>query len=217
MSAESFGWETIARLGGFPVVQFVASLAAKLGAKLQILATFAKRKFMRMRAINCCLLFLMFAVLTACQDQQPAGDSEKSLEEIKQEGPISNADMIRNPVSAEEIDTVNVAKINFEEVTYDFGTIPEGKVIEHTFKFTNTGKAPLIISNARSTCGCTIPKWPKKPIPPGEEGEIRVRFDSKGKKNAQNKPVTITANTYPNTTRVFLKGNVEPVVNEPSK
>ncbi|HKK78476.1 MAG TPA: DUF1573 domain-containing protein [Phaeodactylibacter sp.] len=172
---------------------------------------------MSMRVLNCCLLFLMILLAAACQDQQPEGNSEKSLEEIKQEGPISNADMIRNPVSAEEIDTVNMAKISFEEDTYDFGTIVEGKIIEHTFKFTNTGKAPLIISNARSTCGCTIPKWPKKPIPPGEMGEIRVRFDSKGKKNAQNKPVTITANTYPNTTRVFLKGNVTPVVSGPSK
>ena len=172
---------------------------------------------MRMRVINCCLLFSMFAILTACQDQQPAGNSEKSLEEIKQEGSISNADMIRNPVSAEGVDTVNVAKISFEEETYDFGTITEGKTIEHTFKFTNTGKAPLIISNARSTCGCTVPKWSKKPIPPGEEGEIRVRFDSKGKKNAQNKPVTITANTYPNTSRVFLKGVVNPVSSGPSK
>lgn len=155
---------------------------------------------------------IAFAALTACQNSQPEGNAEQSLEEIKQEGPISNADMIRNPVSAESIDTVNVAKITFEETLYDFGTIREGKIIEHTFKFTNTGKAPLIISNARSTCGCTIPKWPKDPIPPGEEGEIRVRFDSKNKKNAQNKPVTVTANTYPNTTKVFIKGFVEPVV-----
>lgn len=166
---------------------------------------------------NWCLIFLLIIASTACQEQQPSGNTEKSLEEIKQKGPISNADLIRNPVSADEIDTVNVAKISFEEKEYDFGTITEGKIIEHTFNFTNTGKAPLIISNARSTCGCTIPKWPKKPVAPGEQGEIRVRFDSKGKKSAQNKPVIITANTYPNTSKVFLKGVVTPVSDGSSK
>ena len=159
-------------------------------------------------------LWSLLAVLAfaACQNSQPQGNAEQSLEEIKQEGPISNADMIRNPVSAEAIDTVNVAKISLDETEYDFGRIREGKIVEHSFTFTNTGKAPLIISNARSTCGCTVPKWPKDPIAPGEQGEIRVRFDSKNKKNAQNKPVTITANTYPNTSKVFMKGFVEPVV-----
>ncbi len=86
----------------------------------------------------------------------------------------------------------------------------EGEVVEHTYTFTNTGKAPLIIRGARSTCGCTVPEWPEEPIPPGQSGKIEVKFNTAGKKNQQTKPVTITANTYPTTTKVLLKGFVKP-------
>ncbi len=152
---------------------------------------------------------LLTALLYSCGGSTEGGDSEKSLEEIKQEGPISNADIIRNPVSADsELDTVNVAKMEFEYTEFDFDTVGQGAVVEHTFTFKNTGKEPLLISSARSTCGCTVPEWPKAPVEPGETGEINVRFDTKNKRNRQIKPVTITANTYPNTTRVYLRGHV---------
>jgi hypothetical protein len=122
---------------------------------------------------------------------------------------IGQADIIRSPVSANRpLDTVNVAKLSFDEPTFDFGTVSEGAVIEHTFSFTNTGKVPLLISNARSTCGCTVPEWPETPIDPGEAGEITVRFDTKNKSQLQVKPVTITANTYPSTSKIYLQGVV---------
>jgi hypothetical protein len=161
--------------------------------------------------LNYWIIVLISIGLVSCSDsQQPEAASEKSIEEIKMEGPIRNSDIIRNPVSAKEpIDTVNVAKIEFEETEHDFGVVGEGVIIEHVFKFTNTGKMPLIINSARSTCGCTVPEWPKDPIPPGEGGEISVRFNTKGKKNRQTKPVTITANTYPTTSKVFIKGEVK--------
>ncbi|MCB0570303.1 MAG: DUF1573 domain-containing protein [Phaeodactylibacter sp.] len=142
---------------------------------------------------------------------QPDTASEKSVDEIKSEGPISNADIIRSPVTADEpVDTNNVAKMAFEEPSFDFGEVKEGEAVEHTFAFTNTGKAPLIINNARSTCGCTVPDWPREPIAPGHSGVISVRFDTHHKQNKQSKPITITANTYPATTRVFLSGFVHP-------
>lgn len=174
-----------------------------LRSKLPLIA-----KWMKMKK-TLLLMLPLSLLLASCQNGELEGNSEKSLEEIKKEGPIKNSDIIRNPVSADEIDTVNVAKISFDEEEYNFGEIRQGEVITHTFTFTNTGKSPLIINSARSTCGCTVPKWPKKPIPPGEEGAIEVRYDSKGKRNRQVKPVTITANTYPNTTRIFLKGFVQ--------
>ncbi|HMQ45857.1 MAG TPA: DUF1573 domain-containing protein [Saprospiraceae bacterium] len=153
---------------------------------------------------------LVIAVIFACEgSDQPQAQSEKTLEEIKSEGAIKNSDIIRNPVSASApTDTVNVAKMSFEESEYDFGEVDEGAVVNHTFKFVNSGKVPLIISAARSTCGCTVPEWPKDPIPPGESGEIKVKFDSTNKANAQTKPITITANTYPSETKVMLKGFV---------
>lgn len=158
-----------------------------------------------------------FILLWGCANDsgQPGAVSEKSVEEIKQDGPIRNADIIRSPVSANEpLDTVNVAKMTFEETRYDFGEVQEGDIVEHVFAFTNTGKSPLIINSARSTCGCTVPEWPKEPIAPGESGVINVRFNTKNKKNKQTKPVTITANTYPTTTKVFVTGFVNPAESE---
>lgn len=135
--------------------------------------------------------------------------AEKTIEEIKGEPKVSNSDIIRNPVSANEPeDTVNVAKLVFEETTFDFGEVDAGEVVTHVYNFTNTGKVPLVINNARSTCGCTVPQWPKDPIAPGDKGQIEVKFNTKNKRNKQNKPVTITANTYPATTKVYLVGNV---------
>ena len=98
--------------------------------------------------------------------------------------------------------------IEFNEELHDFGTIKDGAIVEHVFKFKNTGDAPLIISSATASCGCTVPEWPKEPIAAGEEGEIQVRFDSKNKPGVQNKTVTITANTYPKINRLRIKANV---------
>lgn len=102
-------------------------------------------------------------------------------------------------------------KMEFEEKTHDFGTIKEGDVVTKIFKFKNTGEAPLIISNATSSCGCTVPSYPKdEPIAPGEEGEIEVKYNSRGKKNQDNKVVRITANTWPATNNLTIKAFVEP-------
>ncbi|GLR17362.1 DUF1573 domain-containing protein [Portibacter lacus] len=102
--------------------------------------------------------------------------------------------------------------VEFAENTYDFGEVMDGEKVEHTYSFTNTGSEPLVISNAKGSCGCTVPSWPKEPIAPGETGEILVRFDSKGKGRvgggAQTKTVTITANTTPPDTRITIKGKV---------
>ncbi|MCB0376525.1 MAG: DUF1573 domain-containing protein, partial [Sinomicrobium sp.] len=114
----------------------------------------------------------------ACR-QNHFSQSEKSVEEIKAEGPISNADIIRNPVTAEgPVDTVNVAKMIFEETTFDFGQVHEGDIVKHTYNFVNTGKVPLLINDARSTCGCTVPTWPAEPIEPGKSGVINVEFNT---------------------------------------
>jgi len=106
--------------------------------------------------------------------------------------------------------------MTFTEVEYDFGTVDEGTVVEHEYKFTNTGNAPLIVVNAKGSCGCTVPKWPKDPIAPGEKGEILVEFNSKNKKNKQSKRVTITANTNPTQSFLTIKGDVTPDPNKPA-
>ncbi len=98
----------------------------------------------------------------------------------------------------------------FNEIEHDFGTVNEGDVVEHTFNFRNTGQSPLVIDRATASCGCTVPDWPKEPIPVGESGEIKVRFDTRNKPNQQTKTITITANTDPMLTRLRIKGFVKP-------
>jgi Protein of unknown function (DUF1573) len=108
------------------------------------------------------------------------------------------------------VPTGPLTSMQFDELEFDFGTVKAGEKVAHKYKFKNTGKEPLIISNAKGSCGCTVPSWPKEPIPVGGTGEIEVQFDSKGKKDAQSKRVTITANTDPAQTFLTIKGNVTP-------
>ena len=98
----------------------------------------------------------------------------------------------------------------FEKSEHDFGTINEGDIVEHTFTFTNTGKAPLVIVSAKGSCGCTVPTWPKDPVAPGETGKMLVKFNSSGKPNQQSKQVTITANTEAGTETLQIKAMVTP-------
>lgn len=85
--------------------------------------------------------------------------------------------------------------INFQKLEHDFGTIPQNSPQETTFTFTNTGDAPLIITDAKSDCGCTIPEYPKNtPIAPGESGELLVKFNGSGQ-NQVTKTITLTTNT----------------------
>ena len=76
------------------------------------------------------------------------------------------------------------------------------------YKFKNTGNADLVISDAKGSCGCTVPEYPKAPIKPGEEGNIKVTFDSSGKGGRQNKSVTVITNAIPNTKVLTVTGLV---------
>ena len=98
----------------------------------------------------------------------------------------------------------------FEEEFHDFGTIDEGVVAEHVFKFKNTGDAPLVISSAQGSCGCTVPEYPRTPITPGGEGEIKVSFNSAGRTGQQDKQVTINWNAVPNTHVLKITSVVNP-------
>ncbi|TWR29463.1 DUF1573 domain-containing protein [Mucilaginibacter pallidiroseus] len=104
--------------------------------------------------------------------------------------------------------TANAPAMKFEKEMHDFGKIKEGESVTYAFKFTNTGKSPLIIQDAVATCGCTKPEWSKAPIQPGASSEIKVTFNSAGKVGLQDKQVTITANTNPAQNMVHLIGEV---------
>ena len=177
-----------------------------------------------MRALNLKSLGLI-AVFTvaimACSDkdaERKIAELEDKLAELENRGANTSTTPANNTAttstttasSDEGIPEGPLPAFTFPEEEYDFGTIKEGEIVEHTFSFTNTGEAPLIIESARASCGCTVPSWPKEPIAVGETGEIMVRFNSSGKPNVQNKTVTITANSYPKISRLRIKAFVTP-------
>ena len=104
----------------------------------------------------------------------------------------------------------NLPIMTFAKSEHDFGTIEQGAAQETIFTFTNEGNAPLIITNATSSCGCTIPEYPKnKPIAPGESGELLVKFNGSGQ-NQVTKTITVSANTEKGSEMLRIKAFVNP-------
>ena len=169
--------------------------------------------------LNILVTLAVFALAsTACSDK----DSEKRIAELENrlkelEGTGSGTSTAATPATPATASQPEVKpdgplpSFEFEKMEHDFGTIKEGDVVEHTFTFKNTGEAPLIIQSARGSCGCTVPTWSKEPIPVGGTGEITAKFDSKGKAGVQNKTVTVTANTWPKSTTLRIKTQVNKI------
>lgn len=117
------------------------------------------------------------------------------------------ASLAMNTVSA-QID--KGAKIEFSKEVHDYGNIKYDGDPYCSFEFKNTGNEPLIISNAKGSCGCTVPEWPKEPIAPGAKGAIRVKYDTK-RPGPINKSVTITSNAINSPDMIIrIKGEVGP-------
>lgn len=113
-------------------------------------------------------------------------------------------------VAAERDEAAKLLPVmTFEKSEHDFGTIEQGTAQETVFKFKNTGNAPLIITSATSSCGCTVPNPPKEPIPAGESNEIVVKFNGSGQ-NQVTKTITVKANTEKGSELIRIKAFVNP-------
>jgi hypothetical protein len=141
--------------------------------------------------------FLLMAVVamfgfTSCKENA----SDKVQAENVEEAAVRDAQDVVYP------------EISFEKIEHDFGTIEQGTNVEHTFTFTNTGRAPLVITNATSSCGCTVPNPPKDPIAPGETGELLVKFNGTGQ-NQVTKTINLTTNTENGNEQLKIKAFVQ--------
>ncbi|MEC3878799.1 DUF1573 domain-containing protein [Parapedobacter sp. 10938] len=132
-----------------------------------------------------------------------------------QEGDTEAADIPMDQVGKQPVGQTIIpgadssgAVMEVAEDAYDFGTVNEGEKVNHEFKFTNTGSAPLIISNVQASCGCTTPEYSKNPIAPGDEGLVKVVFNSAGQLGKQHKVITITSNAASEHTLLHLRGEV---------
>ena len=128
--------------------------------------------------------FLSVFALVLCLCVSCNSDSEQ--------GKLST-ELVNNPKSATE---------------HDFGKVLQGEVVTYSFHFTNTGNAPLLISNVSTSCGCTVGDYPRTPIAPGKGGVIKATYNSKGHHGMQNRSLTVVANTMPNRTMLHLKAMV---------
>ena len=117
---------------------------------------------------------------------------------------------------AQDVQTVdgNGPEIEFEKMIHDYGDVPYNGDGQCEFRFTNTGNEPLILQKPKSSCGCTVPSWPKEPILPGESDVINVTYRTT-KVGPINKTITVTSNAKQNSTVVLrIKGKVLEQVNE---
>ena len=146
----------------------------------------------------------LFVVLAACNQKTESSDGEAKL----------SPDIVNNPATANsgtaaDADANATPVFAFETDNHEFGVIQQGEKVSYAFKFKNSGNAPLVISSASASCGCTVPEYTKTPIAPGEEGFINVTFDSAGKSGMTSKTVTIIANTIPNTKVLTISADIQ--------
>jgi hypothetical protein len=142
------------------------------------------------------LLCIFVFSITACRNSGKSGS-------------MIPGDVVENPNTANgKGDLSTLPMIRFEEEVHDFGKIIEGETVSCNFKFKNTGKTDLIIADVTTSCGCTVPSFPKTPIRPGMDGIIKVSFNSAGKRGYQTKNIAVVANTQPNTTPIRIKAQV---------
>ena len=93
-----------------------------------------------------------------------------------------------------QVKDTGMARITFTEYEHHFGKVKEGEKIGYTFTFENQGTGSLVIASAITTCGCTVPKFDKKPVPPGKKGSLEVIFDTSGRSGMQTKTITVNSN-----------------------
>lgn len=163
------------------------------------------------------LAFATVLAFTSCKEKA-ADDANAPTTELTQNATVqdaANPTIVTDPAAAATtpVPTGPLTSIKFEEETFDWGTIMDGDKVTHIYKFKNTGNEPLVISNAKGSCGCTVPEWPKDAIAPGKSGEIKVIFNSQGKGavggKEDSKRVTITANTDPVDSYLTIKGKID--------
>jgi Protein of unknown function (DUF1573) len=119
-------------------------------------------------------------------------------------------DLVNNPRTADSAaDLSQLGTLQFRDTTFDFKDIKEGEVVTHSFAYKNVGKSPVLISEANTSCGCTVPDYKKEPILPGEEGEIEVKFNSKGKSGPNYKTIYLKSNGNPAIQGLAINANVK--------
>lgn len=118
----------------------------------------------------------------------------------------ANSSLLAQDAQADTI--APVAALTFEKIEYSFDKVTDGDQVTQIYTFTNISHVPLLLFDVKGSCGCTVPQWPHEPIMPGETASLTVQFDSSNKMGLQRKKITVTANTNPPQTFLYLNGEV---------
>jgi hypothetical protein len=151
------------------------------------------------------VIWVAFALILGCKNENIKQEKVLFDKVDSQNSQPAVADTASNSAPTDG----QFAVMTFQEEEHDFGTIKQGDKVSTDFQFKNTGEADLIITSARGSCGCTVPDYPKTPIKPGETGNIKVSFDSKGKQGKTSKTVTILCNTQEGNKILKINANIE--------
>ncbi|MEL7221634.1 MAG: DUF1573 domain-containing protein [Bacteroidota bacterium] len=162
------------------------------------------------QTLACVAIIAAFAVSCNSNNNDVRDAARENVENEAIQPNAAATDVQAPNAAATAAPTGPTTSMTFAETTFDFGTVDEGELVSHTYSFTNTGDETLVLSDAKGSCGCTVPKWPREPIAPGQSADITVEFNSKNKKGKRNQKVTITANTNPPQTFIYLTGEVNP-------
>lgn len=149
--------------------------------------------------LNCLWIVLIIFIFSGCNNQSSDASSDRSV-----------SSLVNIPVGPDQIiDTANAARLEFEQTLIDWDTIRQGQNFDATFRFVNQGNRPALISEVRTSCGCTATDYSSDPIPPGGRSEIKVTFNSFGREGYQKKSINVIGNTFPPRTLLYLQGFVE--------
>jgi hypothetical protein len=151
-----------------------------------------------MKKISLIFLITPLLFLNSCKD--------KAVDKINKE----NVQM-----ATERDSQIVFPSISFDKTLHDFGDITNGTPVETIFSYTNSGRSPLVVTDIKSTCGCTVPQgWSKSPLMPGESSQFSVKFNGKGA-NKVSKTITLTTNTENGREQVRITAFVKPDPNAP--
>ncbi|MDQ3140713.1 MAG: DUF1573 domain-containing protein [Bacteroidota bacterium] len=156
-----------------------------------------------MKSTNFLILSVSIFFWISCKDRIKDPSDKNS----DKENPY--LEVIQNPATADNPkDSSRLAKIEFQNIRYDFGTITDLNNVGYVFFFRNSGNVKLLISNVETSCGCTTTQYPTGFISPGDTNSIQVRFDASGRSGRQEKTIKVLANTEPPQTVLYLTGNI---------
>lgn len=164
---------------------------------------------------NILVALALVAALVSCRDkaaEKKIAELESRLAQLEtSKTPSTTSPTAPTPAvtpAADQKPEGPLPVLEFERMEHDFGVVTEGQKVSYTYKFKNTGQAPLIVQTAQPSCGCTVPDWTREPIPVGGSGFVKAEFDTKGKVGPNTKTITVTANTWPKQSTLKFKASV---------